>query len=140
MSQIDEEVKKLNVTENVTQVECGRKAQVTTLDDSIFTVSVGGVSASSCSTAAVSQDGVGHPGGSAASDAFLPCPRRRASIALKQGQLFLYGGVVEDDENERDLTLSDFYAIDVHKLDRWRTLIQLDTAKMVGTGWLINHH
>jgi len=45
-------------------------------------------------------------------------------LAVKNGTLFLYGGVFEN--GDRQVTLSDFYSIDLRRMDEWKTLIPLD--------------
>merc|ERR1712178_7643 len=55
---------------------------------------------------------------------FMPRPRMNTLLAVKHGILYLYGGMVED--GDKQITLSDMYALDLHKLDEWKTIIELD--------------
>ena len=43
------------------------------------------------------------------------------SALLKGGQLYLYGGILE--QGERSYTLNDLWTIDVKKLDKWKQLV-----------------
>ena len=76
-----------------------------------------------------------------------PSPRFGSHLAIKQGLLYLFGGVVEDD-NDRQLTHKDLYSLgtnfrtvffrdilyvfytDIHKLDEWETIIESDIKTM----------
>lgn len=51
-----------------------------------------------------------------------PSPRMNPAMTIRNGVLFLYGGTIE--EGDRQYTLDDFYALDLHKLDRWQVLLQ----------------
>ncbi|KAM9754279.1 kelch domain-containing protein 4 [Menidia menidia] len=53
-----------------------------------------------------------------------PCPRSSAMATVRQGRLFLYGGMFE--VGDRQFTLGDFYSLDLHKMDRWEVLVQMD--------------
>ncbi|KAF4532118.1 hypothetical protein B566_EDAN004124 [Ephemera danica] len=57
----------------------------------------------------------------AAPVAFVPSTRMNAGLAVKQGKLYLYGGLYED--GDRQITLSDMYCLDLHKMDEWHTLL-----------------
>lgn len=58
-------------------------------------------------------------------------------LCVRHGTLFLYGGVFE--VGDRQVTLSDFYSLDLHKMDEWKTIIPLDTSSQVDSvTWLIN--
>ena len=60
--------------------------------------------------------------GSDQTDIFLPSPRMNALLAVKNGLLYLYGGMYE--AGDRQYTFSDFYSLDIHKLDEWNTIIE----------------
>lgn len=47
---------------------------------------------------------------------------------VHQGKLFLYGGMFE--VGNRQFTLNDFYCMDLHKMDRWEVLVQMDPSKL----------
>ncbi|MEQ2306524.1 kelch domain containing 4 [Ameca splendens] len=53
-----------------------------------------------------------------------PCPRSSAMATVRQGKLYLYGGMFE--VGDRQFTLSDFYCLDLHKMDRWEVLVEMD--------------
>ncbi|KAM9854661.1 kelch domain-containing protein 4 [Aulostomus maculatus] len=53
-----------------------------------------------------------------------PCPRSSAMATVRQGKLFLYGGMFE--VGNRQFTLNDFYSLDLHKMDRWEVLVEMD--------------
>ncbi|XP_029010622.1 kelch domain-containing protein 4 isoform X1 [Betta splendens] len=53
-----------------------------------------------------------------------PCPRSSAMATTRQGKLFLYGGMFE--VGDRQFTLNDFYCLDLHKMDQWEVLVEMD--------------
>ncbi|XP_051916843.1 kelch domain-containing protein 4 isoform X1 [Hippocampus zosterae] len=53
-----------------------------------------------------------------------PCPRSSAMATVRQGKLFLYGGMFE--VGSRQFTLNDFYCLDLHKMDQWEALVEMD--------------
>ncbi|XP_044519127.1 kelch domain-containing protein 4 isoform X2 [Gracilinanus agilis] len=53
-----------------------------------------------------------------------PCPRSNAMLAVKQGLLYVYGGMFE--AGDRQFTLNDFYCLDLHKMDEWKVLVEMD--------------
>ncbi|KYO34571.1 kelch domain-containing protein 4 [Alligator mississippiensis] len=53
-----------------------------------------------------------------------PCPRSNAMLAVKHGVLYVYGGMFE--VGDRQFTLSDLYSIDLHKMDEWKVLVEMD--------------
>nr|KAF6285827.1 kelch domain containing 4 [Myotis myotis] len=53
-----------------------------------------------------------------------PRPRSNAMLAVKHGRLYLFGGMFE--AGERQVTLSDFYCLDLHKMDQWTVLVEAD--------------
>ncbi|XP_060069377.1 kelch domain-containing protein 4-like [Ylistrum balloti] len=55
-------------------------------------------------------------------EVFMPTPRMGALMTVRGGELFLYGGLCE--VGDRQITFSDFYSLDLHKLDDWTVLIQ----------------
>lgn len=55
---------------------------------------------------------------------FQPRPRINCGMAIKHGILYLYGGLYED--GDKQITLQDFYALDLKKLDEWKILIDDD--------------
>jgi hypothetical protein len=95
---------------------------VTTYDDGIFTVTISGPRKG----ADVCAGGETEETVDSAVDSFVPCPRMNSLLAIKHGTLYLYGGVYE--VGDRQVTLNDFYAIDLHRFDEWRTIIPLNVA------------
>ncbi|XP_063168817.1 kelch domain-containing protein 4 isoform X2 [Candoia aspera] len=53
-----------------------------------------------------------------------PCPRSNAMLAVKHGVLYLYGGMFE--VGDRQFTLNDLYALDLHKMEEWKVLVEMD--------------
>lgn len=99
---------------------------VKTYDDSIFTVKVGP------STSKRTSSDLASDPSPAANEIFVPPARMSASLAVKSGTLYMYGGQIE--EEHRNLTLSDFYSLDVHKLDEWRTIVPYSTSHLEWAG------
>lgn len=60
---------------------------------------------------------------------FWPSPRMNALMAVKNGVLYLFGGMFE--VGNKQLTLRDMYSLDLHKLDGWNTIIESDVQKIV---------
>ncbi|KJE89727.1 Klhdc4-prov protein, variant [Capsaspora owczarzaki ATCC 30864] len=61
-----------------------------------------------------------------------PLPRIQAHLAVKNNTMFLWGGIVEEDEKE--LTLGDMYSLDISKLDSWRLLYAPDGSASTWIG------
>uniref|UniRef100_A0A671SPX6 Kelch domain-containing protein 4-like n=1 Tax=Sinocyclocheilus anshuiensis TaxID=1608454 RepID=A0A671SPX6_9TELE len=53
-----------------------------------------------------------------------PCPRSSAMAMVKHSKLYLYGGMFE--VGDRQFTLSDLYSLDLHKMDQWDVLVEMD--------------
>lgn len=49
---------------------------------------------------------------------------------VRQGKLFLYGGMFE--VGDRQFTLNDFYCLDLHKMDQWEVLVEMDPSELAG--------
>lgn len=60
---------------------------------------------------------------------FMPPPRMNAVLTVKSSQLFLYGGIFE--VGDKQYTLSDFYSLDISKLEEWTTIIECDLKDQV---------
>ena len=84
-------------------------------EESIFKVTVGPQSANSAGGASGSA-GSGHTA------MFMPSPRMNALLSVVNGILYMYGGMYE--HGDRQYTFSDFYSLDIHKLDEWNTIIE----------------
>lgn len=100
------------------------KIESTTIsDDGIFKVTVG--PAPTSETSASTSD-------SEHGKIFQPSSRINCGLAIKHGVLYLYGGMFED--GDKQITFSDFYALDLKKLDEWKTLISDSTSTMEWLG------
>ncbi|KAK3757981.1 hypothetical protein RRG08_058293 [Elysia crispata] len=60
----------------------------------------------------------------AAEEKFWPSARMNTSVAFKDGNFFMYGGVFE--EGDKQVTLADFYSLDTNKMDTWTVIIGED--------------
>ncbi|XP_069951716.1 kelch domain-containing protein 4 [Cherax quadricarinatus] len=49
-------------------------------------------------------------------------------MAIKRGVLYLYGGMFED--GDKQLTLDDFYTLDLNKLEEWQTIVALKSTDL----------
>lgn len=65
--------------------------------------------------------------GSATAPLIEPCPRSSAMATVRQGKLYLYGGMFE--VGDRQFTLNDFYCLDLHKMDQWEVLVEMDPSE-----------
>jgi hypothetical protein len=90
-------------------------SSATQQQEDIFQVTIGPQSGAS-SDGATKSSGVRSP-----DDLFVPCGRMKPCLAVKNGVLYLYGGTYE--EGDRQVTLSDFYSLDLAKLDQWKIII-----------------
>ncbi|KAK7068020.1 kelch domain containing 4 [Halocaridina rubra] len=59
---------------------------------------------------------------------FSPPPRINAGMVVKHNVLHLYGGMYED--GDKQLTLNDFYSLDLNKLEDWTVIIPLDPGDL----------
>ncbi|CAL8358567.1 unnamed protein product [Lota lota] len=53
-----------------------------------------------------------------------PCSRCSAMATVRQGKLYLYGGMFE--VGDRQFTLNDFYCLDLNKMEQWEVLVEMD--------------
>nr|XP_018895787.1 PREDICTED: kelch domain-containing protein 4 [Bemisia tabaci] len=83
----------------------------TVVDDGIFKVTVG---------PALPQKAAKTPDPSKQSDEFAPSPRMSSGLAIKNGVLYLYGGLCE--VGDKTITLCDFYSLDIGKLNGWKAI------------------
>lgn len=56
-----------------------------------------------------------------------PCPRCSAMVAVKHGVLYVYGGMFE--VGDRQVTLSDLHCIDLHRMEQWKVLLDMDPSE-----------
>lgn len=73
-------------------------------------------------------------GGGAAAPAVEPCPRSSAMAAVKHGKLYLYGGMFE--VGDRQFTLNDLYCLDLHKMEQWEVLVEMDPSTLSIIGFI----
>ncbi|KAK7474033.1 hypothetical protein BaRGS_00034743, partial [Batillaria attramentaria] len=81
--------------------------------DDIFTVTIGPQS-----SGAAGEDSVKPSTSKTEEDIFVPCGRMKPCLAVKDGVLYLYGGTYE--VGDKQMTLADFHALDLGKLDEWQ--------------------
>ena len=122
---VSEGIERLEVSEVTEPVGAGGASSVTTFDDGIFTVTVAAPRSNAASALSDTTEPVCDP----QTDCFMPCPRMNPLMCVQHGTLFLYGGVFED--GDRQVTLSDFYFLDLRKMDEWKTIIPPDTSTQV---------
>lgn len=85
---------------------------VQTSSDGVFTMTVGGSSSKGSKCGQKDGKPIQFNG---------PSARSHAGVAFSKGLLYVYAGLVE--EGEREYTLRDFYSLDTHKLDEWKTIL-----------------
>ncbi|XP_063698375.1 kelch domain-containing protein 4 [Culicoides brevitarsis] len=107
-----------------TEMEVEPVEEVKTVTNELgFTVTVGGPSTKTSSAKSESNEG---------QNKGFPSPRMNAGIVVINKNLYLYGGIYE--QGHRQYTLSDFYSLDVNKMDSWKTLIaNSNTQEWVGS-------
>ncbi|XP_051176150.1 kelch domain-containing protein 4-like [Leptopilina boulardi] len=94
---------------------------ITTDDDGIFTMTVGPAPKTSSSVMEETK-----------LESFTPCPRINPGLAVKNNNLYLYGGMFED--GNKQYTFNDFYYLDCKKLDKWTTIIKDDLSSQEWLG------
>ncbi|CAG9856038.1 unnamed protein product [Phyllotreta striolata] len=115
----DEAAEQMQVEELEEKVE-----HSTISDDGVFKVTIG--PAPTCAQTNTASDSA------SVSTLFQPSARMNCGLAIKHGVLYLYGGMFED--GDKQITFSDFYSLDLKKLDEWKTLIADDTSKIEWLG------
>ena len=122
---MQEDLENLNVNEgeeeNKTGMTDGATAAGHDHSDSVFTVTEGPQSTNSSSVIQQSN--------SDSRTLFVPHPRMNTLMAVKHGILYMYGGIYE--AGDKQLTLSDMYSLDLHKLDEWSIIIESDLESKV---------
>lgn len=78
------------------------ETKITTVTDGVFTMTVGpsNLNSESSGFSNVKPD---------VREIFTPSPRMNCSMTVKNGLLYLYGGLVED--NDKQFTLADMYSL-----------------------------
>ncbi|RZC36859.1 Kelch 4 domain containing protein [Asbolus verrucosus] len=105
--------------EDVEMEEIEKTVETTTIsDDGVFKVTVGPSQPASTNKNIDTS--------ASAVKIFQPSPRINSGLAIKHGTLYLYGGMFED--GDKQITFSDFYSVDLKKLEEWKVLIADDTS------------
>lgn len=97
-------------------------AVTTETEESVFKLTVGPQS----STSAANMDNVQY---SESVNLFVPPPRMNTMLAVKNGALFMYGGIYE--VGDKQITLSDMYSLDMNKMEEWNIIIESDLKTQV---------
>lgn len=120
-SETDEEGATMEVSERLDSLAV-EQPQQTVVTDGVFTLTqtVGTSSAEASST----ELGASLLKMAANRSVFVPPPRISGGVAVRKGVLYLYGGLYE--EEDKQLTLNDFYSLDLSKLEEWRIIKPLD--------------
>lgn len=116
-----EKVGNMNI-EGAEDTEMSEGATNTFFDDGVFQVKIGP------SLGSIPGEGTGE--GDQVVQVFQPHARMGALMAVKNGVLFLYGGMFE--RGDKQFTFKDFYSLDLNKMEEWNVLIENDESKLVG--------
>jgi hypothetical protein len=109
---------------NIDEADGGEKSEGATsnmFDDGVFQVKIG--------PALGSAPGEEPGDEQRAVKVFQPHPRMGPLMAVKNGVLFLYGGMFE--RGDKQFTFKDFYSLDLSKMEEWNVLIENDESKLV---------
>ncbi|KAL5021888.1 hypothetical protein ScPMuIL_001043 [Solemya velum] len=120
--EIAEEIENIVIdkaNDNAGTMEVPEENKVT--EDGVFTVTIGTQS----ETPAGDEQTVNEEG----ENVFQPCPRMNPLLVVKNGILYMYGGVFEI--GDKQMTLSDFYSLDLHKLDEWNIIIKNELPQLM---------
>ncbi|KAF5282867.1 hypothetical protein FQR65_LT14191 [Abscondita terminalis] len=109
----EDKQKKIVTEETEMEVETELSTPQVVSDDGVFTVTVGPAIASSVTVSHQTLE---------ITKGFKPTPRMNCGLAVKHGILYLFGGMFED--GDKQITLSDFYSLDLRKVDEWRVLVE----------------
>ncbi|XP_011201997.2 kelch domain-containing protein 4 [Bactrocera dorsalis] len=101
------------------EMEVATNSAETTSTDGVFTVTVAGPSISS--NASLPKVPSLFPNRRPKN---VPSPRMNSGLCVSKGVLYVYGGLYEEDNKQ--YTFNDFYALDLHKLDEWKSIITND--------------
>ncbi len=113
---------RMQVQERLDDLQLQEEESTVTVESGAFTVTstVGGGSGGA---AAVCPDADGAGEAAAAAAAInAPCPRFGAAMAVKQGTLYLFGGMVED--GDATYTLKDLYRLGEENVSRTRLFLE----------------
>lgn len=91
-------------------------------EEQVFKVTVGPQSSTSAENMESVEDDI-------PVNVFTPSPRMNALLAVKNGVLFLYGGIYE--MGDKQFTLSDMYSLDTNKMEEWNIIIENDLKNQV---------
>ena len=113
-----------DISENTQVSSTENQDGMETNEDAVFKITVGPQSSN-----IVTDNSEGASDNAELTEVFMPSPRMNALMVVKNNQLFLYGGIYED--GDKQYTLSDFYSLDLHKLDEWHIIIKNDLKTQV---------
>lgn len=102
------------VKEKAEPSEVEMKEESSTTSDGIFTITVAAPTTTK-SLFGLKQKPKSKPG---------PTARMNPGMCVCKGNLYVYGGIYEDEDKQ--YTYNDFYSVDLHKLEEWKTLIKND--------------
>lgn len=94
------------------------KPETTVKTDGIFTITVAGPSSASAALPKVPSL---FPNKRPKN---VPSPRMNPGVCVCKGTLYIYGGLSEEDNKQ--YTFNDFYALDLHKLEEWKAIVPND--------------
>ncbi|XP_061197077.1 kelch domain-containing protein 4-like [Saccostrea echinata] len=120
-----DKVSNMNIEEAVEEAddtEMAEGASNTMFDDGVFQVKIGPALGST------TDQEMGEDGDKAVK-VFQPHPRMGPLMVVKNGILFLYGGMFE--KGDKQFTFKDFYSLDLDKMEEWKVLIENDESKLV---------
>ena len=128
---VEDDVKRLKVSDDAKDEAAAAGAATTTFDDGVFTVTVAaqGSGGAGAECGAGDDDVIEKSANNQDPEIYWPAPRMNTTMAVRNGMLYLYGGMCE--EGDKQLTLSDFYSLDLHKLEKWNVIIKNDAEKQV---------
>lgn len=108
------------IDEDVEMAEVPAPQEVS--NDGVFTVTVGPAIRTTTTNNVADEKTV----------SFQPCPRINCGLAIRKGVLYLYGGMFE--QGEKQITLNDFYSIDIKKFNEWKTIIEDKNSELSWVG------
>ncbi|GBP94390.1 Kelch domain-containing protein 4 [Eumeta japonica] len=115
---IEKKVKRITTITDVEMSSHVSKQESVVKTDGIFTITVAGPSSSTLPLPKVPSLFPNKKPKNA------PSPRMNAGLCVCKGVLYVYGGISEEDNKQ--FTFNDFYALDLHKIEEWRVIIPND--------------
>ncbi|XP_067619320.1 kelch domain-containing protein 4 [Eurosta solidaginis] len=100
------------------KMETASSSTKTVHTDGVFTVTVGGAPTGSGGNTSFSKVPSLFPNRRPKN---VPSPRMNSGLCVCKGTLYVYGGLYEEDNKQ--YTFNDFYALDLHRLNEWEVII-----------------